>query len=278
MEDQIAPGSALVSEEGRSDSRALFFYFSRLGTFEKGAAVGERDPDAYPQALVESIKGLSRLVLAEEDVSSTVGLIASLTVHAVDGADHCSISLVNKGAITTVATTAEVGKTIDEIQYSTGQGPCLSSIHEQEAFVIPDLSTDATWPTFSKAAADATGVRSMLSFVLKVGPDSLGAVNITSLNVDAFGDEDISAGSIFAAQAGIALANAQTHAADQEKVEQLEKGMETRQLIGQAVGILMSARQIDAEEAFEVLTQISQKTNVKLRAIAQDVVENASDL
>ncbi|MDQ3916537.1 MAG: GAF and ANTAR domain-containing protein [Actinomycetota bacterium] len=231
----------------------------------------------YPRELIEGIEALSKLVLADEDVSTTSQRIAGLAVHAIDGADHCSVSLVRKREIETVAATAEVGNRIDEVQYEIGEGPCLSSIEKHETFRIPDMERDETWPRFSKRAAEETGVRSMLAYVLEVHEDALGALNLTSTKTNAFDDDDVATGTVFAAQAGVALANALTHAQEKAQVAQLEEGLQTRKMIGQATGLLMAHEGLTSEEAFTKLVKVSQTANVKLREIARRYVDTWED-
>ena len=54
--------------------------------------------------------------------------------------------------------------------------------------------------------------------------------------------------------------------------EQLEKALESRDVIGQAKGILMERERISAEEAFQMLCTTSQHLNRKLRDVAAMVV------
>ena len=234
--------------------------------------------DEYPQELVQSITALSKLVVANEDVATTVGHIAHLAVHAIDGVEVCSVSMARRGEIITVASTADLGEQIDRIQYETNEGPCLSSIGKEQTFHIPNMERDETWPTFSERVAQETGVKSMLSYVLDVHEGALGALNLTSTKVESFSKEDVATGSLFAAQAGVALANALTHEADQHQIRQLEEGLQTRQMIGQAVGLVMAAERVDADEAFRMLVRISQTANVKLREMAQQLIERAPDV
>ena len=55
-------------------------------------------------------------------------------------------------------------------------------------------------------------------------------------------------------------------------VAHLSRGMVTRQVIGQAVGLLMAQRRCAVDEAFELLKAASQRSNEKLRDIAQRLV------
>ena len=232
----------------------------------------------YPAELLESVAAVSRLVTSEETVGSTVARIAELSVLAIDGADACGISLVMGKTIKTMASTNEIGHVIDELQIETGQGPCMSSIEEQATFYIPDMANDETWRVFSQRAAEATGISSLLGYVLHVGEGALGALNVMSTQPDAFDEDAIAAGAVFAGQAGVALANALTHQKNEKKVEQLEEGIRTRQVIGEAVGIIMATRKVTAEKAFDILKAISQHTNVKLREVAAGLVGRVDDL
>jgi transcriptional regulator with GAF, ATPase, and Fis domain len=232
----------------------------------------------FPPELISSVAALSRLVTAHETVESTVGRIAELAVLAVDGAEECGISLVLGRDIKTVAVTGEVGQKIDALQLETGEGPCMSSIEKQATFYIPDMAHDETWPAFSARAAKETGISSLLGYVLEVGNGALGAINLMSYETDAFEETAIAVGAVFAAQAGVALSNAQTHEKTARMVEQLEEGIQTRQIIGQAVGIVMATRHLNAEEAFEILKTISQHTNVKLKKVAAGLVDRVDEL
>lgn len=226
----------------------------------------------YPQELVDAIQALSQLVLAEEDLATTMQRIAELSVHVIDGAEDCTVSVARDGKIDTVASTGHVGRKIDRLQYETSEGPCLSSVSEHATFQIRDMAADETWPTFSKRASEQTGTSSMLCYVLEVHGGALGSMNLLSSTVDAFDEEDVYTGALFAVQAGVALANALTHAADQEKVDQLQEGLQTRKIIGQATGLLMAHEGLTAEEAFDQLVHVSQNANIKLRDIASRYV------
>ena len=237
----------------------------------------EAGDNAYPPELAESIETLSRVVVANEGVSSTVGLISELAVQAIDGAEVCSVSFARKGEITTIASTADIGDKIDRIQYESGEGPCLSAIDRAGTFHIADMDRDETWPTFSKRVVDETGIKSMLSYVLEVDRGALGALNLTSTKVESFSKGDLATGTLFAAPAGIALANSLTHEADQVKIRQLEEGLVSRQMIGQAVGLIMSSHRVDPDEAFRILVHISQNANIKVRDLAQQMIDKATE-
>ena len=106
----------------------------------------------------------------------------------------------------------------------------------------------------------------MLSFQLYVERGNLGALNLYSRTAHAFDDESERVGLLFASHAGIALAGAKTEA-------QLREGMDSRDLIGQAKGILMERYNISAVQAFGLLTRTSADNNIKLRALAEQLAD-----
>ncbi len=61
-----------------------------------------------------------------------------------------------------------------------------------------------------------------------------------------------------------------------EHVAQLDQALVSSRRIGAAVGLLMANRQITDEEALEILKGLSQRTNRKLRDIAEDLLEAAN--
>lgn len=123
------------------------------------------------------------------------------------------------------------------------------------------MRTEQRWPEFAKRAVDL-GVGSMLSIQLYVTGDNLGALNLYSEAAEAFDDESEHVGLLLASHAAIAMASAQQQ-------EQLVQAITTRDLIGQAKGILMERHKITSEQAFTLLIRASQLANTKLRDVAE---------
>ena len=237
------------------------------------------EPEHYPTELIESAEALTTLVSEDRDFDAAMTRMCELAVHAIDGAEECSISLKrDTEPITTVGSATGVGRDIDRLQEDTREGPCLSSIEDRETHLVGDLAGETPWPTFAKRASDETGVRSMLSYVLRLGENATASMNMMSTQVKAFTEEDVATGTLFAAQVAVAVTNALGHAKDEETIHQLEDAVKTRQIIGQAVGIMMATRKVEADAAFEILKEVSQKSNLKLRDIAQRVVERADNI
>ncbi|MFK0244074.1 GAF and ANTAR domain-containing protein [Amycolatopsis azurea] len=159
-----------------------------------------------------------------------------------------------------MAPSADLVTEIDRVQYRTRQGPCVDAIAEHEIYRTGDLAGEARWPDFAPAAVRA-GVRTMLPYRLFVTETTLGALNIYSSKISAFSAQTELDGRMFATHAAIALVDAQ-HEAD------LHAAIEHRDTIGMAKGILMQRHDLDPVQAFNMLVQASQYSNLKLHAVA----------
>lgn len=232
--------------------------------------------EPLPPVLPDPLTRLSRTLIAQEDVDSTLTKICQLSINAIATADSADISLVlGNGKIETRGSTSALAEAVDLLQYETGEGPCLSSIDSHATFRVDDMSTESRWPRFAARAAKETKVRSMLAFVLKINDNALASLNLFSKSLRAFdvGDERI--GLVFAAQAATVLANASTHASDQASIQQLQDGLHSRGVIGQAIGILQERGKLSEAEALVLLKEMSQRANVKMRDIAYDIAIKA---
>jgi transcriptional regulator with GAF, ATPase, and Fis domain len=220
--------------------------------------------------LAEAFGAVARALLAEIDVQATLQRIVVLAVETIDNCEHAGILMVDGRSVTSPASSDEVPAVLDRIQSETGQGPCLDAIKEREVFQTGCLSREVRWPEFARRAVDESGIESVLSFRL-FGDDTLGALNLYSAEADAFDDHDVAVGSVFAVHAAVAWSSSRTE-------QKLRAGMESRHLIGEAIGMLMGRQNISRAEAFVMLRQASQRLNVKLRVVAEGVVHPNSGL
>jgi AmiR/NasT family two-component response regulator len=115
-----------------------------------------------------------------------------------------------------------------------------------------------------------------MSIPVPLQREVLAALNIYSVDRDAFDDAAVELATTFAAYAGVALANMHLYAAQAQVAEQLQQAMQSRAVIEQAKGILMGQRRCTAQQAFDVLVRLSQDRNRKLRAVAEMLVAEAS--
>jgi GAF domain-containing protein len=215
--------------------------------------------------LATSFGDIARTLVAEEDAHATLRRIVRLAVDTIDACEHCGISIVEGRTIGSPAASDAIPALVDQLQSETGEGPCIEAIRDHEVFQTGRLSQEVRWPNFAHRASEESGVESILSFRLFIDEDTLGSLNLYSSHRDAFDQHDVAFGAVFAAHAAVAWSTARV-------IDNLRKGMQTRELIGEAVGILMARQDLSETEAFDVLKRASQRLNIKLRLIAEGVV------
>lgn len=231
--------------------------------------VGVAQPDS--PGLSDAFGELGRIVLAEHPLDSILNRIAELAKRLIPGATETSLTLIHGRAATTPAYTGEVAMRLDEAQYAGDAGPCLEAARDGREVLVRDIAADARWPSYG-AAALAAGMRSSLSMPLPVQQQVIGALNIYGAAPGSFSEESAAVARTFAGYAAIALANAQVFAATAALAEQMKQAMESRAVIEQAKGVLMGQRRCTGDDAFDILRDISQRSNRKLRDVAEALV------
>jgi GAF domain-containing protein len=216
---------------------------------------------------VAVIDQLARQLLAERDPEHLLDRAVRLAADGIDAASSVSISLADKGRrIFTAAASDDLARAGDELQYQFGEGPCLDATWARGAVYCRNVDVDPRWPRWAPAAAGDLGVHSTLSLPLFTHQHTLGSVNLYSRVTGAFDPSALALGDSFATHTAVAYARA----LDQQN---LQVALASRNLIGQAQGILMERYKITAERAFDVLATTSQQSNVKLVELARRVVD-----
>ncbi|MGY1601915.1 GAF and ANTAR domain-containing protein [Geodermatophilus sp. SYSU D00815] len=218
------------------------------------------------------LRELSRVVLAGRGLDDVLGEITDLARRSIPGAESTSITLIRGDKGFTAAHSGEMALVADELQYAQGYGPCLDAGRGNVVLRIDDVSTETRWPDYVSRVQEV-GVRSSLSVPLPYQGSSIGALNIYSSQPAAFATPDsLEAGLDVAEAIAVAVVNADAHAQLGEQARHMRVAMDSRAVIEQAKGVLMAQRHIDADQAFEVLREASQRYNRKLRDIATGIV------
>ena len=196
--------------------------------------------------------------------------VVQLAVKHVPGCAWASVTVVQNGHGTTIASSDDIARSADRLQYDTGEGPCLSAAEDGCTYAMFDVHDDTRWPTFSSALASRTPVRSVLSFQLASKESA--ALNLFADAAGAFDAESMVTGTIFAAHTSSAVALYEA----EDRADNLQAALESSREIGAAIGVLMSYHRVTREVAFELLRSASQRLNRKLRDVAGEVVQTGT--
>lgn len=209
---------------------------------------------------------LARRLQGENGEQDTLDAIVRAAVETIPGAGYAGVSEIQNGRrIHTTAATAELVREVDQLQYDTDEGPCLSSLYEEVTVRVPDVVADPRWPRFGAKVA-GLGIGCMLSFQLYVTRGRLGALNLYADRAGALTDESEQVGLLFAAHAAVAMSDAR-------QISQLTRALGVYDVIGQAKGILMERHRLTGDQAFALLVAGSQQSNRKLLEVARYLVE-----
>src|SRR5688572_11780513 len=213
-------------------------------------------------AAAEAFARIGRIKFGETALDDVLRTVADLARATVPGADEVSVTLIRDSHATTAARTGELALALDESQYEQGSGPCLDAAAGITTLVTADTTADSRWPEWAKRAADA-GVLSALAVGLPVDDGVTGALNIYAGAPDAFDRDAVVLAQTFAGYAAVTLANAHGYDLQTALVRQLQAAMGSRAVIEQAKGIIMGEHRCTADEAFRILTAVSQQSNRK---------------
>lgn len=217
-------------------------------------------------ALTEAAKQ----IYAPTDVQGTLDTIVQSAQRSVPGINHVGISVTHRdGRIETKAATDPLVQELDHIQYELGEGPCLDSIWDEPVVLVEGMQHEQRWPLYVPQAI-RHGVRSQLGLRLYVEEDTLGGLNLYSTESDTVDTEARQLAALFATHAALALGRAQREAS-------LNTALDSRKIIGQAIGIVMERYALDEGRAFQYLSRVSQTTNVKLRDVAGELVRQRNE-
>lgn len=207
--------------------------------------------------------------LQQRASANTDALLRKLIIGAaesVPGAQYAGISVTKRQRFCeTAAATHRYPAVLDEIQDRHEQGPCLSAAVQQDRVRVDDLGADQRWPRYREEALKQTPIRSVLSFGMFGDSQTTASLNFYAEPANAFDDGSVNLGLLFATHTALVWNMLR-------RDQQFRTALFSRDLIGQAKGMLMERFDIDAAAAFALLTRMSQESNTPVAQVAKQVV------
>ncbi|MEU0158293.1 GAF and ANTAR domain-containing protein [Streptomyces sp. NPDC006261] len=226
-------------------------------------------------ALPSGTPDLVSLLLETDTLEDFLQALAEEALGNAPGAEGCGITLERENRPLTVASAGTSAPALDEAQYGQDDGPCLEALREGHEVSVVDMRVEARWNGYP-AFAVAAGTLSSFSLPIAAHSHTAGALNIYSPEAKGFEDADLGVLRDLAAQATGAIALAQRLSDAQTFTSDLQRALQSRTVIDQAIGIVMSQRRCSAEEALGTLRTASQHRNVKLRDLCAQLVGSVS--
>ncbi len=221
--------------------------------------------NAVQRAIASQVRQLQGVTVSESAIDSLLSAMSAGAVAAVPGARHAGITVVDGGTVVSVAPTDEIAARLAELQAKHDIGPCLDAAWKQRVIRIDDHATEDRWQDYVTDVVVQTPVRASVSFPVHRDADTMSSMVLHSDHPNAFDGAAVETGRTFAALAALALQS-------DSRLSQFNDALASRDLIGQAKGILMERYDVDSQRAFAMLREISQETNIKIAELARRLV------
>jgi hypothetical protein len=161
--------------------------------------------------------------------------------------------------------------TMEQLQFSLGEGPCLDSYNEQRPVLVSELSGDRSWPAFTPAAIDA-GLGAIFAFPLQAFEARVGAFDFYRDQPGPLEEDEV--------EAGLRLAEVGTRLVLDVVAERppgwlpppLERMMQDRRRVHQATGMVAVQLEVDVDEALACMRAHAWSQGRPLGEVAADVV------
>ncbi|MBY6537447.1 GAF and ANTAR domain-containing protein [Rhodococcus sp. BP-349] len=226
-----------------------------------------REPQ--PSDIASALAAFARDLTSHADLDDTLRRVTEAALDLVPGTDAADVVAISGRSFTSHGPTSSLPPRLDAVQIEYGEGPCLDAATTTAVVRADDLTTETRWPTYSPIAV-AEGVRSSLSFQLFTHRDTFGALNLFAFEPHAFTDDAIMVGEALATHAAIALTAGRVE-------DQLHSALASRDVIGQAKGMIMERFGVDAQQAFTLLTRLSQDSNTPISRLSVQLVGKGSE-
>jgi GAF domain-containing protein len=244
------------------------------GTSSEANLAAKPDAGATVNAyeLVALYADLGRRIDALTGPDDAMAAITAVAVEAVPGADHASITRSRGDRFQTLAPTSVIATAADRLQYELNSGPCIYSVRTGESLLVPDIAHDPRWPQFGPLVAERFGIGSMLSLQMVLDDEITAGLNLYSNTIGGFTPRSETIGMLLTTHGAVAV----NHVVARERAEHLETALANSRRIGIAIGVLMSARKLTNDQAFDLMRIVSQNTNRRMVLVAEDVIETGT--
>jgi hypothetical protein len=219
-------------------------------------------------ALIHEFTEVARGLHGSGGFEDNLHRLTATAVVAIGGCESASISLLEETGAVTWGATDKFALDGDQIQYDEGEGPCLDAAMQERWIYTPDLTGDTRWPR-SAVRLSELGARSMFScqLTLDAAPDHRrSGLNLYATTPQAFNTHDQML-AILLSSLGAVLVDAA------RQQQRLHDAIESRQVVGEAIGLLRAKSKLSSNEAFDLLANASQRTGLDMRDLAQQIAD-----
>jgi hypothetical protein len=223
-------------------------------------------PPAVAAAPMDALRAAARNLGNVTDAQGLAERVVAGALTSVPGADRAALHIAPPAGAAVRAASDPVAEEIEAAQTAAGEGPGIEVLESGGRVHVPDTAVETRWPDVVARAREA-GVGAVLALDVSCAAVR-GALVLYAARAEAFGAASRATATLFTDYVAVALAA-------QARIDAMTSALSSRDLIGQAKGILMARQGLDADGAFALLAQSSQQRNVKLVQVARELVGDA---
>jgi hypothetical protein len=269
------PSQAVRRRVEERERRARAADRRRAAAQDRAEAAVQWGPRAYGPHLVASFAELSRRLFSAGDPETAFSQVLDFAVAVMPGCDGASLTVWRRSSVFDTLATSPAAAKLDHVQFTSGQGPAWQAMQDGGAVHVSSLKDDTRWPVVASEAADL-GLTEVLCYGLVVdggekGGTSLGSFTLCGSTSEAFGEDEREFGAILAAYLAVGVSTAQRAEEIDRREAALHRALSSRDVIGQAKGMLMERQGLSAPQAFDVLRRASQRLNLRLTDLAEQL-------
>jgi hypothetical protein len=259
------------ARQNRDDAQAK----RTIAAADRDESTKRRQADAPPTRLAMVFADIAEQLYDADSFDDVLSRIAEAAVLTIAGCRMASVTLFERSGYRTAASTDPAATATDQVQYQSQEGPCLDAV--DAPMVYAQSFPDERWPSLASRPIES-GVQSALSYRLAAASSAAadsggGSLNSYGVIPYAFNDTAQEIGLILAAHASVAARAVNDRSTLQSLCRDLQQALLSRDVIGQAKGILIERLKITPEDAFDLLRRSSQHLNVKLRDVARGLAQ-----
>lgn len=228
-----------------------------------------------PEQSSDLLTVLGTTITDDADLIIALRTLVSLAANAIDGAASCGVTVAVADRTFTAVHSDVRTLIVDSDQYQAGDGPCLHAARTGEVVRVDAIASDRRWPDFATSAR-RENIYSFLAAPLYSSSTRFGSLNLYGERPCAFDDRDVMIATALTGALARALGDYERFDVIRTENAGLRTAMAHRAPIEQAKGMLMAIHRIDAAAAFEMLIELSQSRNIKIRDLAVDLVAEYS--
>jgi ANTAR domain len=230
-------------------------------------------PDAYGPRLRAEFMDLTRNMFASQQLSDVADRALRFGLECLPDYVAAGVTIVQGGLSTVRIATDPVAEKLDALQIESGQGPTFEALGSPEPV---HAASFAAWPDLAVVTTEL-GVEGALAYGLSVPRDGtwhpLGTLTFYADAASALDHDVVDLGSIIAAYLAVAAELDRDRTDLSRREAALHRALSSRDVIGQAKGMLMERQHIPAGEAFDILRRTSQRLNLRLQEVAAQLAE-----